>query len=192
VTATGTVATLSFKVNDDYKCSDGNIVISIEGANALDAANEGYVANVTNLELVAHNYVDVAEVAATCTTAGSTAGKKCADCDVTVGVEEIPATGHSFTDVAEVPATCTTAGTAAGKKCANCDETEGLAEIPALGHKEEAYGEKGDGIKCAVCGEIIKEASVPANLTWLWIVIAVVVVVAAAAVVYFFVIKKKK
>ena len=193
VTATGTIVTLSFKVNDNYKCTDGDIVISLEGATALDAANNGYAASVTNLELSAHNYTEVAEVAATCTAAGSTAGKKCADCGTVVGVEEIPATGHNFADVAEVPATCTTAGTAAGKKCADCDATEGLAQIPALGHTEEAYGENGDGIKCAVCGEIIKEATVPtANLTWLWIVIAVVVVVAAAAVVYFVVIKKKK
>lgn len=192
ITATGTIATLSFKVNDDYKCSDGAIVIAVEGATALDANNEGYVANVTNLELVAHSYVDVAEVPATCTEPGTTAGKKCSVCETTVGVTEIPVAGHSYVDVAEVPATCTTAGKAAGQECSVCGETTGLGEIPALGHKEEPYKETGK--KCSVCGEITVEPTVEKNNTVLIVIIivAVVVVAAAAVIVYFFVIKKKK
>ena len=87
----------------------------------------------TYTDPLGHDLKDDAAVAATCTTAGTTAGKHCTRCDYKEGMEMIAALGHDLKDDAVVAATCTTAGTAAGKHCTRCDYKEGMETIAALG-----------------------------------------------------------
>ena len=58
------------------------------------------------------NTQTVAQVDATCTASGTTAGVKCADCGAILsGCIEIPATGHSWdAGVITTEATCTKTG----------------------------------------------------------------------------------
>jgi len=88
----------------------------------------------TYTDPLGHDLKDDAAVAATCTTAGTTAGKHCTRCDYKEGMETIAALGHDLKDDASVAATCTTAGTTAGKHCTRCDYKEGMETIAALGH----------------------------------------------------------
>ena len=88
----------------------------------------------TYTDPLGHDLKDDAAVAATCTTAGTTAGKHCTRCDYKEGMETIAALGHDLKDDAAVAATCTTAGTTAGKHCTRCDYKEGMETIAALGH----------------------------------------------------------
>ena len=88
----------------------------------------------TYTDPLGHDLKDDAAVAATCTTAGTTAGKHCTRCDYKEGMETIAALGHDLKDDAAVDATCTTAGTTAGKHCTRCDYKEGMETIAALGH----------------------------------------------------------
>ena len=108
------------------------------------ACGDSYVDTYTNP--LGHDLKDDAAVAATCTTAGTTAGKHCTRCDYKEGMETIAALGHDLKDDAAVAATCTTAGTTAGKHCTRCDYKEGMETIAALGH---AWDE----------GEVTKEAT---------------------------------
>ena len=88
----------------------------------------------TYTDPLGHDLKDDAAVAATCTTAGTTAGKHCTRCDYKEGMETIAALGHDLKDDAAVAATCTTDGTTAGKHCTRCDYKEGMETIAALGH----------------------------------------------------------
>ena len=108
------------------------------------ACGDSYVDTYT--DPLGHDLKDDAAVAATCTTAGTTAGKHCTRCDYKEGMETIAALGHDLKDDAAVAATCTTAGTTAGKHCTRCDYKEGMETIAALGH---AWDE----------GEVTKEAT---------------------------------
>ncbi len=66
-----------------------------------------------------HTLVNVAEVPATCLTAGKAAGVKCSVCDeVTSGCTEIKALGHDVKDKPAIAATCESNGLTAGKACA--------------------------------------------------------------------------
>ena len=96
------------------------------------ACGDSYVDTYT--DPLGHDLKDNAAVAATCTTAGTTAGKHCTRCDYKEGMETIAALGHDLKDDAAVAATCTTAGTTAGKHCTRCDYKEGMETIAALGH----------------------------------------------------------
>ncbi len=91
---------------------------------------------------------EVAEVPATCTESGYTAGVQCTVCNqYTVGHEEIAALGHTEEIDAAVAATCTATGLTEGKHCSVCEEVLiAQEEIPALGHNYV------DGV-CSVCGE---------------------------------------
>ena len=110
-----------------------------------------------------HTEEVIPAVSATCTTDGSTEGKKCSACgEILVGTTVVEKTGHTEE---VIPATDTHTE---GKKCSVCGET--------LVAPEE------------IQAPVVEE---PASLTWLWIVIAVVAVIGVAAVVVI-VIKKKK
>ena len=75
---------------------------------------------------------DVAEVSATCTEAGTTAGKYCPDCKQWLsGHTEISALGHDLSEQT-TPATCTTAGETV-TSCSCCDYSVSTP-IAALGH----------------------------------------------------------
>ncbi len=81
---------------------------------------------------------EVAEVPATCTEGGYTAGVRCTVCNqYTSGHEEISALGHNLVTDAAVDATCTETGLTEGKHCdrAGCGYVETAQEVvDALGH----------------------------------------------------------
>ncbi|MBR4309316.1 MAG: MBL fold metallo-hydrolase, partial [Oscillospiraceae bacterium] len=87
-------------------------------------------------------------VAATCTTAGKTAGIKCNTCGLVLSRSEtVPVTGHSEVVDRGTPATCTTAGLSDGAHCSVCNTvTREQTELPPLDHNIV------DGA-CTVCGE---------------------------------------
>lgn len=113
-----------------------------------------------------HSEEKLAAVAATCTEAGLTEGKKCKTCgEITVAQKEIAALGHTEEAIAAVAAACGKTGLTEGKKCTVCGEiTVAQEEIPAIAHTEEVLAAVAatcdkagltEGKKCSVCGEII-------------------------------------
>ena len=91
------------------------------------------------LDVTAHTVVEDVAAAATCETAGKTAGSHCSVCGtIIVAQEEIEALGHDHSVEVEnsaVAATCETAGKEADMKCSRCDDVEEGAVIPALDHQ---------------------------------------------------------
>jgi hypothetical protein len=126
-----------------------------------------------------HTEVQDAAVAATCTTAGKTAGSHCTACGtVTKAQEVIPAKGHTEVADAAVAATCTTAGKTAGSHCSTCGTVIKAQEtVPAKGHSPAAAvkenekaakvgvaGSYDEVVYCKDCGAQIsrKTVTVPA------------------------------
>ena len=120
-----------------------------------------------------HTEKEIPAVAATCTTAGSTAGIVCDVCKVSIkDVAVIEALGHDYVidQTTYIAPTCDTVGREQGK-CSRCDATKDEV-IPALGHTEEILpGTAPDctnsgiseGKKCTVCERILVEnETVPA------------------------------
>ena len=101
----------------------------------------------TAIPALGHTPVEDKAVAATCTTAGKTAGSHCSRCGaVLIAQQAIPALGHTAVEDAAIPATCTTAGKTAGSHCITCGAAIAAQQmIPALGHN---YA---DGV-CTRCG----------------------------------------
>lgn len=201
VTATGTIATLTFKVNDAADCSS-SISVNADTALVYSGLATKVAVNSTPYVIGAHKMGEAVVTAPTCTEAGSSV-VACTICGYSE-TTELPATGHVEEVVPGTAATCTAEGLTDGKKCSVCGvvlvegtKTEKTAHteeiIPAV---EPTTSEEGatEGKKCSVCGEIlVAPETIPAKpMTWLWIVIAAVVVVGAAAVVVFVVAKKKK
>lgn len=201
ISATGVIATLSFKVGEDVDCST-SVSVNADTALAYSGISKKVAVTSTAYTMGTHKMGDAVITAPTCTEAGSSV-ITCTVCGYSE-TEELPATGHTEEVVPGTPATCVTEGLTEGKKCSVCGITLVEAtKIEKTGHTEEVipavdptYSEDGatEGKKCSVCGEILVAPEViPAkSLTWLWIVIAVVVVVGAAAAVVFVVAKKKK
>lgn len=78
------------------------------------------VSEIVTSPATGHTPVNVPAVAATCTTAGRTAGTKCSVCtDVLSGMTEIPA-GHTVVTDAAVSATYDHAGKTKGSHCSKC------------------------------------------------------------------------
>ena len=120
-----------------------------------------------------HTEKEIPAVAATCLTAGSTAGIECSTCKAKIKeVETVAALGHDFSvDKEFVDATCTATGINKGK-CSRCSEVKDEV-IPAKGHTEETIpGTPADctnsgiaeGKKCTVCQVIILEPATIAPL----------------------------
>lgn len=88
-----------------------------------------------------HTPVTDAAVAATCTTAGKTAGSHCGVCNTVLEAQQtIPATGHTPVTDAAVEATCTIAGKTAGSHCSVCNTVlEAQRTVPAKGHSWSAW-----------------------------------------------------
>ena len=86
------------------------------------------------------NKETIPAVEATCTTDGSTAGEKCADCgEVLTAPTTINKTGHTEVTDDAVEATCTTDGKTEGKHCSVCSEVlVAQTTIAAKGHTETA------------------------------------------------------
>ena len=112
-----------------------------------------------------HSFVTVDAVEPTCTAAGSTAGVRCEICgEWSTEPETVAASGHAFGDELTLAATCTAEGKRY-KVCAVCGEEEIIETLAKTGHVEEEIpaieatctkNGKTAGIKCAVCGEILK------------------------------------
>ena len=99
----------------------------------LMICNWGTLYSIKNLKL-GHEHIakEVAEVPATCTKTGLTAGTICADCqDIIVPQEVIAATGHTEVIDAAVLPTCTSTGLTEGKHCSVCDEVLVKQEVIA-------------------------------------------------------------
>ena len=127
------------------------------------------------IDATGHTPEDVAEVPATCTEPGCTAGKKCAVCGAILeGMELILPTGHTVVIDAAVAATCTEPGLTAGAHCSVCNEVLAKQEtVAALGHDAQVIPavaptctEAGstEGSVCARCGEILKAPETVAAL----------------------------
>lgn len=88
-----------------------------------------------------HTPVTDAAVAATCTTAGKTAGSHCGVCNTVLEAQQtIPATGHTPVTDAAVEATCTIAGKTAGSHCSVCNTVlEAQRTVPVKGHSWSAW-----------------------------------------------------
>ncbi len=100
----------------------------------------------------AHTFTSIAEVPATCTTAGTTAGEKCTVCGyVKSGLTAIPALGHTEEVIPAVVETCTTDGATEGKKCTVCNETTKAPEV--IQAKRHTYPETWTKVKEPTCKE---------------------------------------
>lgn len=108
---------------------------------------------------------------ATCTEKGEEESV-CFNCGETK-IREIAMKGHARVATIEIPATCTEEGYTREEYCSRCGEIfEKKTIIPALGHKSDngtitvQPTETKAGIKtykCAVCGKVLKEESIPAT-----------------------------
>lgn len=190
VTKTGTIATITLKVIAEQTACEN--LVEITSAKAYNAASVKLESTVNGLSF--HAFGEAEVTAPTCTEAGQSV-IACAVCDYVI-TTELPATGHVEEVIPAVAATCTAEGTTEGKKCSACGEVlVAPTATEKAAHTEEVIpATKGftEGKKCSVCNEVlVAPAEAPANLTWLWIVIAAVVVVGVVAVVVV-VAKKKK
>ena len=145
------------------------------GSETTDTESESETETTETTEAPCEHVEEViAAVAATCTEAGLTEGKKCSVCgEILVAQEEIAALGHTEEVVPGKAATCTETGLTEGKKCSVCGEIlVAQEEIPA-GHTEETVEGKAatctetgltEGKKCSVCGEIlVAQEEIPAT-----------------------------
>ena len=129
-------ATCTEAGNKEYwSCSECDGVFADE-----NATQETSIAQQT-IPATGHSPVTDAAVAATCTTAGKTAGSHCSVCNTVLEAQQtIPATGHSPVTDAAVAATCTTAGKTAGSHCSVCNTVlEAQQTVPAKGHSWSAW-----------------------------------------------------
>ena len=115
-----------------------------------------------------HTIVNDAAVAATCTSAGKTAGTHCSVCNTVLTAQQsIAAKGHTVVNDAAVAATCTSAGKTAGTHCSVCNAVLTAQQtVAAKGHtaaaavKENevaatysAEGSYDEVVYCSVCHE---------------------------------------
>lgn len=145
-----------------------------DGIETSTCANCGDVK--TNvIEKKGHTEEIIPAVKPTCENPGLTEGIKCSVCGKILKAQETgePATGHAYGEwTVSEEATCTKEG----KKisvCQNCGDTQ-IETIPAPGHREEIIPAKEptceepgltEGIRCSVCGEILKEQKTEGEAT---------------------------
>lgn len=120
----------------------------------------------------AHTVVTDPAVAATCTTAGKTAGSHCSVCNKVITAQTtVAAKGHTEVIDKAVAPTCTATGLTEGKHCSVCNTvTTAQTTVPAKGHKKitvidrlPAFEETGlNHVECEVCNENLGETTVPA------------------------------
>ncbi len=118
--------------------------------------------------LPATGHTEVTETAeATCTASGLIT-VKCSVCGKILSMESIPVTAHSYETAEIKPASCTEEGEEA-EICTVCgqEKPDSAAAIPKLPHTEvtESDGSM-ETVKCAVCGEIIRQTNTDTGLTY--------------------------
>lgn len=123
----------------------------------------------------AHTVVTDPAVAATCTTAGKTAGSHCSVCNKVITAQTtVAAKGHTKVTIPAVAATCTKTGLTAGVKCSVCNTVLTKQEtVAAKGHTEvidkavaPTCTKTGltEGKHCSVCNTVLTEQnSIPAT-----------------------------
>ena len=123
----------------------------------------------------AHTVVTDPAVAATCTTAGKTAGSHCSVCNKVITAQTtVAAKGHTKVTIPAVAATCTKTGLTAGVKCSVCNTVLTKQEtVAAKGHTEvidEAVAPTctktglTEGKHCSVCNTVLtKQETVAAK-----------------------------
>ena len=119
-----------------------------------------------------HQIVEIPAIAATCETAGMTAGSKCSVCGkiITEPQQGEAALGHDFGEwQVTVEATCETSGKKT-RKCSRCEVTE-TEELPALEHvpsdwettKDATCEKNGEEVQeCTRCGKVLDRKELPA------------------------------
>ena len=119
-----------------------------------------------------HQIVEIPAIAATCETAGMTAGSKCSVCGkiITEPQQGEAALGHDFGEwQVTVEATCETSGKKT-RKCSRCEATE-TEELPALEHvpsdwettKDATCEKNGEEVQeCSRCGKVLDRKELPA------------------------------
>ena len=123
----------------------------------------------------AHTVVTDPAVAATCTTAGKTAGSHCSVCNKVITAQTtVTAKGHTKVTIPAVAATCTKTGLTAGVKCSICNTViTKQTTVAAKGHTEvidkavaptcTATGLT-EGKHCSVCNTVTTaQTTVPAK-----------------------------
>ena len=124
-----------------------------------------------------HTELAIPAVEATCTTAGSTAGVKCAACGLILEKpEKVAKLGHNIIVEESKAATCTEDGLIGAEYCSRCNLVVVKEEVvPATGH---SYGEwtvteeatcTTDGAKektCAACGDKVTEIIKASGHSW--------------------------
>lgn len=161
--------------------------IKMEGAKEPTCTEDGHSAKVWCplcgaveaeggvIPAMGHTEEIIPAVEPTCENPGLTEGIKCSVCGKILKAQETgePATGHVYGEwTVSEEATCTKEG----KKisvCQNCGDTQ-IETIPAPGHREEIIPAKEptceepgltEGIRCSVCGEILKEQKTEGEAT---------------------------
>ena len=106
------------------------------------------------IDPTAHTEVTIPAVEATCTTEGSTAGKKCSACDTVLEAPTpVAKKAHTETAIAAKDPTCTAAGNTAGSKCSVCNTIlTATTVVPATGHTWVDDEDNEGAQKCSVCG----------------------------------------
>lgn len=123
----------------------------------------------------AHTVITDPAVAATCTTAGKTAGSHCSVCNKVITAQTtVAAKGHTKVTIPAVAATCTKTGLTAGVKCSICNAViTKQTTVAAKGHTEvidkavaptcTATGLT-EGKHCSVCNTVTTaQTTVPAK-----------------------------
>ena len=123
----------------------------------------------------AHTVITDPAVAATCTTAGKTAGSHCSVCNKVITAQTtVAAKGHTKVTIPAVAATCTKTGLTAGVKCSICNTViTKQTTVAAKGHTEvidkavaptcTATGLT-EGKHCSVCNTVTTaQTTVPAK-----------------------------
>ena len=114
-------------------------------------------------EKIAHEHTlsEIAEVPATCTSAGTAAITKCLNCDYQIGGEVIEALGHSLQKISGQASTCTNEGFTDYERCTACKLEQSKEVLPLAEHSLTTIPAKSATCtdnghteikECSVCG----------------------------------------
>ncbi len=177
-----------FKATDCSFNSEKNPSLDATAAGALEGAEAkntaGVLADICANYDGGHDMEDIAEVKATCTANGSTAGKKCKKCGYTEGITVIEAKGHTYSDVWSSDATshwheCSACQARADQAdhvydndcdtdCNVCGKTRTITHKTVLIEKVDPTCEKAGSTahyKCSCCGKLFYDVAATKEIT---------------------------